>query len=230
MNNGRQFTRSCPVFGENNMFDLEQAITEWRQQMLAAGIKTPVPLEELENHLREDIERQMKSGLDAEKAFGAAIQRIGQAHALENEFKKVGGTKEERKQKFIRIYFVIFPVFYSALCLYGLLKIEMSPALRILGFAAVALTTLFIWSAPHIHKHLPMVRNKKVKISIQIGGIVAWMICAGVFMNFILPRLNLTESQLVVTVLWLMMPAAVLANIGYGFCDVARRQTAMASM
>ena len=37
------------------MFGLEQAIADWRQQMLAAGIKTPVPLEELEIHLREDI-------------------------------------------------------------------------------------------------------------------------------------------------------------------------------
>ena len=30
------------------MFDLEQAIAGWRRQMQAAGIKTPVPLEELE--------------------------------------------------------------------------------------------------------------------------------------------------------------------------------------
>lgn len=40
---------------EENMFDLEQSIAEWRRQMLAAGIKTPVPLEDLEIHLREWI-------------------------------------------------------------------------------------------------------------------------------------------------------------------------------
>ena len=51
------------------MFDLEQSIADWRQQMLAAGIKTPVPLEELEIHLREEIERQMKSGLNEQDAF-----------------------------------------------------------------------------------------------------------------------------------------------------------------
>ena len=51
------------------MFDLEQSIAEWRQQMLAAGIKTPVPLEELEIHLREEIERQMKSGLNEQTGF-----------------------------------------------------------------------------------------------------------------------------------------------------------------
>ena len=45
------------------MPDLEKSIAEWRRQMLAAGIKTPVPLEELEIHLREEIEQQMKSGI-----------------------------------------------------------------------------------------------------------------------------------------------------------------------
>ena len=70
------------------MFDLEQSIADWRRQMLAAGIKTPVPLEELEIHLREDIERQMRSGLDVQKAFEAATRQIGQARALRSEFEK----------------------------------------------------------------------------------------------------------------------------------------------
>ena len=39
------------------MFDLEQAIAGWRRQMLAAGIQSPVPLEELGIHLRDEIER-----------------------------------------------------------------------------------------------------------------------------------------------------------------------------
>jgi hypothetical protein len=70
------------------MFNLDTAITEWRQQMLDAGIKTPVPLEELESHLRDDIERQMTSGLNAQQAFEAAVQRIGQADVIDSEFKK----------------------------------------------------------------------------------------------------------------------------------------------
>jgi hypothetical protein len=41
------------------MFNLEQSIAEWRQQMLAAGIKTPATLNELESHLREEFERQI---------------------------------------------------------------------------------------------------------------------------------------------------------------------------
>jgi hypothetical protein len=70
------------------MFDLEKSISAWRKQMLAAGIKTPVPLEELEIHLREEIERQMKSGLNEQKAFEISAQRIGQPKVLNHEFKK----------------------------------------------------------------------------------------------------------------------------------------------
>ena len=56
--------------------------------MLAAGIKTPVPLEELEIHLREEIDQQMKSGLKRQEAFNSAVQKIGQCEALNSEFKK----------------------------------------------------------------------------------------------------------------------------------------------
>ena len=81
------------------MFDLDQAIAEWRRQMLAAGIKTPVPLEELESHLREDIERQIESGLNAPQAFESAARRIGQASALRTEFSKAGAMVERKQMK-----------------------------------------------------------------------------------------------------------------------------------
>ena len=75
-----------------DMFDLENSIVDWRKQMLAAGIKTPVPLAELEIHLREEIEQQLKSGLSEQEAFNFAVQKIGQASALKSEFVKAGGT------------------------------------------------------------------------------------------------------------------------------------------
>ena len=70
------------------MFDLEKSIADWREQMLAAGITTPVPLEELEGHLREEIERLMKSGLNGQDAFAISARQIGQPKILEREFKK----------------------------------------------------------------------------------------------------------------------------------------------
>ena len=55
------------------MFDLEQAIAEWRKQMLAAGIKAPVPLDELESHLREEVEETGAFG--SERAAGVRGRR-----------------------------------------------------------------------------------------------------------------------------------------------------------
>jgi len=72
-----------------NVFDLERSIAEWRNQMLAAGIKFPVPLDELEIHLREEIERQVRSGLNPQQAFEAAAQQIGEAKAVKSEFNKI---------------------------------------------------------------------------------------------------------------------------------------------
>ncbi len=78
------------------MFNLEQSIAEWRKQMFAAGIKAPVPLEELEIHLREEIERQMKSGMKEETAFEVSASRIGRPEILESEFKKSEGTMAKK--------------------------------------------------------------------------------------------------------------------------------------
>ncbi len=64
--------------------------------MLAAGVKTPVPLAELESHLREEIEQQMKAGLNVQPAFEIAVQEIGKPGMLKREFKKVEGTLMKR--------------------------------------------------------------------------------------------------------------------------------------
>lgn len=76
------------------MFNLEKVIANWCRQMLAAGIN-PSTLEELENHLREEIQEQMKSGLDEQAAFEISVQRIGQPQSLKYEFRKIGGFVEK---------------------------------------------------------------------------------------------------------------------------------------
>jgi hypothetical protein len=71
--------------------NLEANITAWRERMRAAGIQSPVPLEELEGHLREEIEEQVKAGVKEQEAFHAATGEIGQGAELKTEFLKVGG-------------------------------------------------------------------------------------------------------------------------------------------
>ena len=73
------------------MFHLEQSLTAWREQMLAAGLQSPVPLEELESHLRDEIDRQLQAGLSEPDAFHAAVQNLGPAVPLKTEFTKTAG-------------------------------------------------------------------------------------------------------------------------------------------
>jgi hypothetical protein len=98
------------------MFDLEQSIANWREQMRAAGIKTPVPLEELEIHLREEIERQMESECDGQKVFDVAIRKIGEASTLETEFTKIGESiMNAKRRKLFGIALVVGTIVVSGL-------------------------------------------------------------------------------------------------------------------
>jgi hypothetical protein len=75
------------------MFELEQAISDWRREMYSRGIKSSQILDELENHLREDLEEQVRSGVEIEEAFDSARTRLGQTSAIQNEFRKVKYTE-----------------------------------------------------------------------------------------------------------------------------------------
>jgi hypothetical protein len=88
------------------MFNLDEAMEEWRRQMLAAGIKSPVPLDELESHLRDDVEAQISSGTEARQAFEIAAQRIGPAMELKIEFAK-SHPNTPMKQNLINIAVII---------------------------------------------------------------------------------------------------------------------------
>lgn len=81
------------------MFNLDEAITEWRRKAKAEGINPTPLLDELEGHLREDVEREVREGLSMEGAFAVASQRMGPASALGIEFKKIVETRERRNMK-----------------------------------------------------------------------------------------------------------------------------------
>lgn len=72
------------------MPDLETQIAAWRRQMLAAGIKTPSTLDELESHLREEIDRLRATGVSETEALSLAVSRLGQPATMQVEFKKLG--------------------------------------------------------------------------------------------------------------------------------------------
>ncbi|HAO78613.1 MAG TPA: hypothetical protein DCQ92_06480, partial [Verrucomicrobia subdivision 3 bacterium] len=204
------------------MFDLEHAIADWRQQMLAAGIKTPVPLEELEIHLREEIEQQTKSGLSEQEIVNSAVQKIGQAHMIQNEFKKVEATKEDREWKFVQILFVVITsLFSSFLCGMVIFKMgcfsEATSDQKISCLAAVAAFALLAWGGRLSCRMFPVIRAKRIRDAICISGGVLLMLWWMVFVHIILPRHDFTTGQLLVTILWEMIfPCGIFLGLFWG--------------
>ena len=70
-------------------FNLETAISEWRERLAATGLKSRETLDELESHLRDDIDDLLRSGKTVEDAFELAVARVGRSVALAEEFSKV---------------------------------------------------------------------------------------------------------------------------------------------
>jgi len=211
------------------MFNLQQSIADWRQQMLAAGLQTPVPLEELEIHLREDVEQQMKSGINAQRAFGIAMGKIGQAPELKMEFKKVSTPME--MPEVIKLAGVIFvavalfcPLFMFLPCLQAH---ELSLMARMLALAVYAITVAAsVLSWRYNHRLLPVIRNQPLRRAVGIvcyGGSLLWM-RFGVF--HFSPGGSYPRSLLLFPFIfgleWTVM--AILGSVGYGLEKAASGQ------
>jgi hypothetical protein len=149
------------------MFDLESAITIWREQMIAAGIQTPVPMEELESHLRDEIEQSMAAGRPAENAFAKATENIGAAGSLKPEFSKIGKVKGLLNVLEIFYYLAIFAV--MAGITYSLSKREMSPAWRFAGLTNVGLIGAVFLVYEYFQNRLPISRQTLGIIEISFG-------------------------------------------------------------
>lgn len=237
------------------MRNLNDEIAAWRTRMAAGGIKSSVVLDELESHLREDVERQVRAGRSEEDAFAAAAQRIGQSDLLKAEFAKIGGLKESRAGKLIAIGCCGFAALYSMVLAPGLFTIhELSPVQRIQGLSAVTLTFFSIVSWRFSYRFLPIIRSRRARTIAVIGcglaGLVWLLIFANLLPNVIVPHAMhdgaSTESirgsvliglqhatdggfaavfRIGLSLLWAMTLAAILGAVAYGLEEAAKRQT-----
>jgi hypothetical protein len=207
------------------MFDLEPSIAEWRKQMLAAGIQTPVPLEELEIHLREEIEQRIKSGLNEQKAFEIAAGKIGQASPLKKEFKKVNEVDKAQQRKRAALIFAGSLGLYSLIFTRLLIKSDLTSNERLLGFASVATTLLSVYAVWKIlPRFFPFIANKAAQSALGLIGGISGMGWFFVFVYFILPRYDFTLGQLQVAILWAFVPAMVFPAISFLVIDKTERR------
>jgi len=198
--------------------------------MLAAGIKTPVPLEELEIHLREEIEQRMELGFSAPQAFEAAIQQIGKANMLKPEFEKVEETKEARESKRSQIALIFsLCMFLLLFAAYFLFDSELTSGQRMSGLAAVATTVLFVYIGHLGYRLFPVILNWRARLITGLSGYLLYVLWVVVFVHIILPRLDFTVSQLFMAICWAStVPLGFLDGIILGLEKAAVKKTAMA--
>ena len=82
------------------MFDLNEQINKWRRKLSQSDTLQKSDVDELEGHLREEIERLTAVKLSDQEAFYVARHRLGDATALTGEFAKVNTAVIWRKRLF----------------------------------------------------------------------------------------------------------------------------------
>jgi hypothetical protein len=210
------------------MFDLKQSMTDWRRQMLAAGIKAPDPLEELESHLHEEIGRLVKSGLDEQRAFNTAVQKIGPAPAIRNEFEKVEATQQSSNWRIFEIVFLATALLY--LCLGGGVAFlfkngrfsEMTFSQQMSSMAAVAAFSLLAWGMRLNCGWFPVILTSRIRDVILVP-VVLWLVALAFI---IMPRCDFTMSQRGVVSLWGFAPFGILVGWLWGMATAARKKSA----
>jgi hypothetical protein len=207
------------------MFDLERAIAEWRQHMLAAGIKTPAPLEELESHLREEIEQRVKAGVGEQQAFKVAIQKIGKGEMLKNEFTKVEEAKGAGDYKLLQIlsvaYAVLVPLWFGGMALSNRGGFsELASGQRMSCAVAAAMSSLLIWSGRLSYRFLPVIRSKLIRGAILVPLMFWWIF----FLNFITPHYGFTRGQFTEVSIWgLITPGGAFIGLMWGLETAVRK-------
>jgi hypothetical protein len=215
------------------MFDLEKAIADWRQQLLTAGIQTPAPLEELEAHLREEIEQQMESALSEQDAFTSAVQKLGPADTVQNEFMKVDTIHSALKWKLMEIGLtlatILVPLLFGGIVLKRASLIDMTAAEELSSLSALAAFSLLAWSGRLGHRLLPVIQNRRIRDVILFSCCVPLMLWWVVFFRLILPRHDFTMGEFLVAFSWAFFtPAGACIGLHWGIETAARKESALA--
>ena len=71
------------------MFDLKTAISNWRKDLAHNESLSPTDIDEMQNHLSDEINNLTEMTLSEEEAFLIATRRLGDSTSIAAEFAKV---------------------------------------------------------------------------------------------------------------------------------------------
>ena len=89
------------------MFELEEQIKKWRENLFASQSFENKDIDELESHLRDEIDELSSTKLLPEEVFVIAVNRLGHIDGLVGEYAKINPEKRS-ENRFIPMVLGIF--------------------------------------------------------------------------------------------------------------------------
>jgi hypothetical protein len=196
------------------MFDLESAISQWRKHLIATGLRSLDALDELESHLRDDIDDLVRSGKTAANAFELAVVRIGRSVALTEEFSRVGGAKQMRRPKYLMLVSLISAGLIVWTSTWILLEKGVSDFSEGLVFAAVYLVAAYVAALPFCYHRLPSLQDAAVQKAVAATTLFVsfWIILA--LLNA-LGKIQFHLPEILVMLFWSIVPALLATVLAY---------------
>jgi hypothetical protein len=196
------------------MRDLDQLIAEWRRELSEGGLKSPQALDELESHLREDVQRQVKAGATPDQAFASAVRRLGPIHALNVEFRKANGKLLERLMIAVSVVLVAFIVWMSG---FTFVQMQLGAAEQFTAYAAVICSLFIACAWRYAVPFLPVIPGRARRMMLGAACIAMGFVIANLCSNFVLPHFDRShERQLPAIGLWLLLIITVCSCLGLG--------------
>ena len=135
--------------------------------MAAQGVKSRDVLDELENHLCEDVANQVHSGTDAAEAFKIAAQRIGQGAVLKKEFTKLNVGKPSLLPAIFRATCFISGPFMLLVGAWAVLDSDGVSFGQGTSLLVISCLAIYTGSLPFWHRSLPSPNTKWLSIALK---------------------------------------------------------------
>jgi hypothetical protein len=208
------------IMGEKIMFDINEQIKKWRCALAQSEAFSKSDVDELESHLREEIERLIALKLSGEEAFWVAAHRVGDTGTLAGEFAKVNWAGMLRRRIFWMVAGVLTYLLASYLanavsqvCVllaglggvrgYGLGAVGVFSNIAILGLAVLVfcLARLHNWSILRFGRWLD---NFTIRIIIFLGIITVIVVLnvARLFFSAAAARMMGVQEYGQIAVVW----------------------------
>lgn len=195
------------------MFDLEKAIQNWRCDLLQNQSMLETNADELESHLRDEMDSLMLVDLNAEEAFMVSTHRIGDNKTIGQEFAKVNPKVAWRRRIFWMLLGILIAIIINTLAqlssgmsAYLLVKASVNNTLSVAVTAVVYMGTfagvllLLIFGFDLINQ---VYKRMFTTSALLAGSVIVLMVLKGcaIAMNFLRIKLLSIEqmSQVVIT-------------------------------